>query len=222
MAIGYAPLVLLAPLTNMPQDYQSKIVLFDGTGPLIAQQHVEKINRCFDLQEVDDGSIKLRMFTQSLRGEVRKWFKSLPTNSITDLPTFHQTFLNRWDIKKNPLQILSEYENIKCEVGESVQDYCARFKTTYNAIPVNVKPPLDLALIKFPGDFDADMSYQLRERNSPTLEAIQRDDVSVEANLQAKRPRMRIERQVAFKEESSTSVVEAKIDSLVRTMERMM
>ena len=117
------------------------------------------MNNCFDLQEVDYESVKLRMFAQSLGGEVRKWFKSLPTNSITDLPTFHQNFLNMWEVKNNPLHILSEYENIKREVGESVKDYCARFNKTYNAIPVNLKPPQDLALIKFPDGFDADMSY---------------------------------------------------------------
>ncbi len=40
----------------------------------------------------------------------------------------------------------------------------------------------------------------------------------VEANLQAKRSRMRTKIQVTFKEEASTSAVEAKIDSLLRTM----
>jgi len=85
MAAKYAPLVLPAPLANMPQDYQSKITLFDGTGPLIAQHHMDKLNDCFDLQEVDDESIKLIIFSQSLGGEVRKWFKSLPANSINDL-----------------------------------------------------------------------------------------------------------------------------------------
>jgi len=73
-------------------------------------------------------------------------------------------------------------------------------------------------LLKFLDGFDADMSYQLRERNSPTLEEMQRYVVSVEANLQAKRARMRTKRQVTFKEEVLTSAIEAKIDSLVRTM----
>ena len=99
------------------------------------------MNDCFDLQEVDDESVKLKMFAQSLGGEVRKWFKYLPPNSINDIPTFHQTFLNRWEVKKNSLQILSEHENIKREVGESVEDYCARFNNTYNAIRINLKLP---------------------------------------------------------------------------------
>jgi hypothetical protein len=51
---------------------------------------------------------------------------------------------------------------------------------------------------------------------------MQRDVVSVEANLLSKRARQRTERRVTIKEEPSTSFVDAKIDSLVRTMERMM
>jgi hypothetical protein len=66
------------------------------------------------------------------------------------------------------------------------------------------------------------MYYQLRERNPATLEEMQRNVVSVEANLLAKRARLRIERRVTIKEEPSTPYVDEKIDSLVRTMERMM
>ena len=73
-----------------------------------------------------------------------------------------------------------EYENIRRAPNESVQDYCTRFNSIYNAIPANIKPPLDRALIKFPDGFDMDMSYQLRERNPKTLEKMQSNEVSVE------------------------------------------
>ena len=112
----------------------------------------------------------MRLFSERLNGEVRKWFKALPTASLNDITSFHQSFLNRWEVKKNPLQILSEYESIKRNQGESVHDYCTRFNNIYNAILTNIKSPQVLALIKFPNDFDADMSYQLRERNPATLE----------------------------------------------------
>ena len=52
MATRYAPLVFPAPLVAMPQDYLSKITLYDGTGPVTTQQHVDKMNDCFELQEV--------------------------------------------------------------------------------------------------------------------------------------------------------------------------
>jgi hypothetical protein len=103
-----------------------------------------------------------------------------------------------------------------------VQDYCTRFNNLYNAIPADIKPPQGLALIKFPDGFDADMSYQLREINSATLEDMQKSAVSVEANLLARRARQRIERRVTIKEEPSTSSSDAKLDSLTRVMERMM
>jgi hypothetical protein len=49
MAARYAPLVLAAPLHAMPQDYQMRLPQFDGTRPLNAQQHVDKMNDYFDL-----------------------------------------------------------------------------------------------------------------------------------------------------------------------------
>jgi hypothetical protein len=66
------------------------------------------------------------------------------------------------------------------------------------------------------------MSYQLREINYATLEDMQKSALSVEANLLARRARQRTKRRVAIKEEPSTSTSDTKIDSLVRTMERMM
>ena len=64
---------------------------------------------------------------------------------------------------------------------------------------MNIRPPPDLALIKFHYGFDADMSYQLRERNPACLEQMQSGAVSVEANLLAKRARMRNERRVTIR-----------------------
>lgn len=44
------------------------------------------------------------------------------------------------------------------------------------------------------------MSYRPREINSSTLEEMQRDAVSVEANMLAKTARIRTERRVTMKE----------------------
>jgi hypothetical protein len=160
----------------------------------------------------------MRLFEQSLTGDVKKWFKELHAASIADIATFHRTFLNRWEVKKNPLQILSEYENIKRNQGETVQDYCIRFNNIYNTIPIDIKPPQGLDLIKFLDSFDVDMSYQLRERNSTILEDMQKSAVSVEENMLARRATQRTKRIFTIKEEPSTSTSDTKIDSLVRTM----
>jgi hypothetical protein len=79
-----------------------------------------------------------------------------------------------------------------------------------------------LALIKFPNGFDANISYQLRERNYATLEDLQKSVISVEANILARRARQRIERWVTIKEDPSFSSSDPKLDSISRDMERMM
>jgi ribonuclease HI len=180
------------------------------------------MNDYFDLQEVDEADVQMRLFAQSLTGDVKKWFKALPTASVSDLVAFQRIFLDRWEVKKNPLQILSEYENIKRNQGETVQDYCTHFNNLYNAIPTKIKPPQGLALIKFPDGFDADMSYQLRERNVSTLEDMQKSDISVEANLLAKKSRQRSERRVTIKEEPSTSTTDSKWDFVVINLELLL
>jgi hypothetical protein len=75
MATIYAPLVLAAPLHAMPQDYQTRLPQFDGIGPLNAQQHVDKMNDYFDLHEVDEDDVQMILFSQSLTGDVKKWYK---------------------------------------------------------------------------------------------------------------------------------------------------
>ena len=79
------------------------------------------MNDAFDYMELEEETMNMRMFSQSLGGEAKKWFKILTPNSIHDLPSLYQNFINKWEIKKNPLQILSEYNNLKRNVVESVQ-----------------------------------------------------------------------------------------------------
>lgn len=64
------------------------------------------------------------------------------------------------------------------------------------------------------------MAYQLRERNRETLDQMKSNVVSVEANLLAKKARLRNERRVTIKEETPTSNL--KIDNLSKKLERMM
>ena len=118
----------------------------------------------FENYEIDDDGVRMKIFVQSLIGDVRSWFRSLPANSIVDPEALYQTFINIWEKKKDPLHILSEYNTIKRGPQETVLDYCARFNNVYNAIPQNLRPPPDLALYTFPDGFDSDMAYQLRER----------------------------------------------------------
>jgi len=219
MANRYAPLQLPTNPGAMPLDYQTKITYFDGTSSYTTLQHTKKMQDYFENYEIDDDGVRMNFFFQSLTGDVRPWFRALPTNSIGDPEALYQTFLNRCEKKKDPLHILSEYDTIKRGPQEVVLDYSARFNNLYNAIPQNLRPPPDLALYKFPDGFDSDMAYQLREIARQTLADMQNVAISVEANLIAKRNRARAERRTTFKEEPSA--LDQKLDAIISGMHRL-
>ena len=50
-------------------------------------------------------------------------------------------------------------------------------------MPVNIRPSLGSALLHYPGAFDREMEFQLRERNLATLEEMQISAVDVEAHF---------------------------------------
>ena len=93
------------------------------------------------MEEVDYEDVKMRLFTQILVGDVRKWFRALPVGSIVDFKAFETSFLSKWGDSKNPLQLLTHYNNMKRSPDETVQEFLAGFMKVYNVIPDEVKPP---------------------------------------------------------------------------------
>ena len=126
MATWYAPLVLPQPLLPLPNDYQSKIPHFTRKESTTSQHHVDRMEDAFDYMEIEEETVKMRIFAQSFGGDVKKWFKNLPPNSRNDLRALHQIFINKLELKRNPLQILAEYSNLKRNKGESVHEYSTK------------------------------------------------------------------------------------------------
>jgi hypothetical protein len=122
---------------------------------------------------------------QSLSGEVIKWIKSLQVASIPDFATFETSILARWGDKKNPLQLLTLYNNIKISPEERVQEFSARFMKVYNSIPTEFKLPPGVAQLRYIDSFDSDFTLLLRERRSNTLGTMMSDVIEVKVNLMA-------------------------------------
>ena len=107
MAARYAPIVLPQNLHDMPQDYQKNVPFFYGVSQYTTQQHVTKMIDFCEIYEIDESDVQMRLFAQSLTGEVKIWFRNIAVGSIADLAAFHRVFFNKWERKKNLLQILS-------------------------------------------------------------------------------------------------------------------
>jgi hypothetical protein len=141
MATKFSPFILPAQLDDLPQDYNLRIKLFDAEGNISTQNHLNWFNDFIDLEEVDFEDVKMRLFTQSLAREARKWLRALPPASIADFEAFEKRFLAKWGDKKNPLQLLTQYNNMKISPDEAVQEFLTRFMKVYNAIVFEVNPP---------------------------------------------------------------------------------
>jgi hypothetical protein len=122
---------------------------------------------------------------------------------------------------RNVFLILEEYDHLKRHPGETVPQFSARFNKVYHAMPADIRPPPGSAHLHYPNAFDPEMTFQLRERNTATLEEMQKIAVDVEANLLNRKAKIREEDKDRTKNELMTSS-EMKIDVLTNTIKEMM
>ena len=88
-------------------------------------------------------------------------------------------------------------------------------------MPADIRPSPGSALLHYPGAFDLEMEFQLRERNLATLVEIHNSVVNVEAHFLIRRARLKEEEMKNIDLEKSTSL-EVNIYMLVSAVEEMM
>jgi hypothetical protein len=82
----------------------------------------------------------MRVFVQSLDGEVRKWFRGLTPGPIARIEALDDVFLRQWGDKKDFMYYITELGSLKRKKGESISDFSKRFNKMYNKIPAKIKP----------------------------------------------------------------------------------
>lgn len=176
--------------------------------------------------EIGYEDIKVWLFAQSLSGEAKKWFRLLPTDSIPNFQNFERLFLSRWEEKKNPAQLLTQYNQLRMGTDDVVRNFLDRFNRIYNALPTQCKPLEGMAKLHYVEGFDDDFALLLREKRSTTVAKMMDDAIEVEVNLMAsKKGKYRFDnKKVKEKSQPSTSQSssDAKFDSVLRVMERKM
>jgi hypothetical protein len=114
VAAIYAPLDLPQVLYSFPpNDYMNYLPRFNGEGEVIVEEHLNSFYSFVDKFNVEHANVWMRLFVQSLDGEARKWFRSLPPNSIVDIDALDDTFLRHWGDKKDCLYYITEFGALK-------------------------------------------------------------------------------------------------------------
>jgi hypothetical protein len=125
----------------------------------------------------------MRVFVQSLDGEVRKWFRGLPPRSIARIEALDSVFLRQWGDRKDYIYYMTEFGALKKMDGDSVSDFSKIFNKMYNKIPAEIKPSEASTQISYVGAFDPDFYLLLRERIATSLAQMQYVSIEVESNI---------------------------------------
>jgi hypothetical protein len=91
----YAPLVLHVGLHALPAtDYMKCLTRYNVEGDVTTEEHLVAFYIFVDNFNIDYADVWMRLFVQTLDGEVRKWFQGLPPASITNIEALDEAFIN--------------------------------------------------------------------------------------------------------------------------------
>jgi hypothetical protein len=184
VAARYAPLVLPHPMNPLPAgDYLKYMPKFTGEGDITAEEHLAAFYSYADNLNIENEDVWMRVFVQSLDGEVRKWFRGLAPGSIAGIEALDNVFLRQWGDRKDYIYYMTEFGSLKKQEGESVSDFSKRFNKMYNKIPAEIKPSEASAQISYASAFDPDFCLVLRERRATSLAQMQDAAIEVESNM---------------------------------------
>jgi hypothetical protein len=186
VAARYAPLILPHPMNPLPAgDYLKYMPKFTGEGDVTVEEHLVDFYNYADNLNIENEDVWMRVFIQSLDGELRKWFRGLAPRSIAGIEALDNVFLRQWGDRKDFMYYMTKFGSLKKMQGESVSDFSKRFNKMYNKIPTEIKPSEASAQISYVGDFDPDLCLLLRERRATSLAQMQDAAIEVESNILA-------------------------------------
>jgi hypothetical protein len=186
VAARYAPLILPQPMNPLPAgDYLKYMPKFTGEEDITTEEHLAAFYSYADNLNIENEDVWMRVFIQSLDGEVRKWFRGLAPGSIAGIEALDNAFLRQWGDKKDFMYYMTEFGSLKKKEGESVSDFSKRFNKMYYKIPAEIKPTEASAKISYANAFDPDFCLLLRERRATSLAQMQDAAIEVESNVLA-------------------------------------
>jgi hypothetical protein len=194
----YAPLVLPQPMNPLlVGDYLKYMPKFTGEEDITAEEHLISFYSYEDNLNIENEDVWMRVFVQSLDGDVRKWFRGLTPRSIAGIEALDDVFLRQWRDKKDFMYYITEFGSLKRKDGSFVSDFSKRFNKMYNKIPIEINPIEASAKITYASDFDPDLCLLLRERRATSLAHMQDAALEVESNvLAANRLRNKADRNI--------------------------
>lgn len=116
----YVSVLLPANLGNFPDNYLKRLPRFNGEAGPSAKYHVSAFLDFVYNMNIEDENVYMRLFVQSLEGNVRIWFRQIRVDAIRKWNEVITIFKNQWGVKKYHVYFLTEIEELKRNPGEQV------------------------------------------------------------------------------------------------------
>jgi hypothetical protein len=117
---------------------------------------------------VEHDDVFMRLFIQTLEGDVRKWFRGLPVATIGTWKALESTFMRQWGEKRDHLYYLTEFGSLKKKENETIVEFNRIFNKLYNNIPIDIKPSQPTTKVTYVGAFEVDF-YDVEGEEIPNL-----------------------------------------------------
>jgi hypothetical protein len=110
------------------KNYSQRIKTYGVEGDITMQEHLGKFIDFINLEEFDYEDVKKILFPKKNSGDVKKWFRGLPSRSIQNCQEFEKVFIRKWEDEKNTLQLLTQYTYLKRDPTETMKKILPGFE----------------------------------------------------------------------------------------------
>jgi hypothetical protein len=84
--------------------------------------------------------VVMKLFFDSLVGDAKAQYNSLPNKSIKTWEDFEISFLRKWGDEKDEAFLFSEFDNIEKHEQEPIREFNARFDALVEEFTCNIRP----------------------------------------------------------------------------------
>lgn len=94
-------------------EYRDCLPKFTGSNVILVEDHVNAFLKFMDDLEIKHEDVEMKMSMQTLEGDARAWYKSLPARSIDGWDSFQTKFIDRWAHKQDNSLFLQAFSSFK-------------------------------------------------------------------------------------------------------------
>lgn len=127
---------------------------------------METFEHFIALFEIEDDDVFMRIFSQSLHGNAKTWFRHLQPESISSWDELREVFLRFWGERKPRDLILSEFYAMRKMNDETISSFSRRFANIHYKLPKEIQPLEGTAKLYYATAFHPDLFLLLLERKS--------------------------------------------------------